>query len=283
MAFINFKRPYQLFSILSLDVVIGAVIGAKLSSQLLCVHPGAWFFLILALSVWIMYTADHLVDAWRLKDHAHTERHLFHNRNFKLLVIIVLGLSVFDFILVLLKLNQLLIYTGLIIFILTASYFGILTLIKSKRNLILQKELIIAFVYTSGIWAGPISMRNFILHNSEIILLSIFFLLAWADVLLFSVMEEPEDRMDQHHTFATNFGLAKSRNFIHFILFVVFGLSVFLIIVSDIEIERQASKLLMLMGFAIVLMNNFPDFFKYNYRYRYIGELIFWFPLLFFL
>lgn len=270
---------YAIFSILSLDVVVGAVIGAAFVSRILGVHPDGWYYLILALSVWILYTADHLVDAWRLKENAHTDRHLFHFRNFNLLVFLIMGLASIDLIIIWLKLPSKIIIVGVFLLFISGAYLGFLSFLKSKRSIFLQKELIIAIVYTSGVWAGPVALRNFILQNHEIILLIVFFLIVLADVLLYSIMEEKEDRLDNHHTFATNFGMKQSQRVLSLLLFLSISICIFLILMSGVNIHLLAAKLFLLMAFVIIILFSFPDFFKQNYSYRYIGELIFWLPV----
>lgn len=47
--------------------------------------PWSWY-VVLPLAVWVIYTGDHLLDAYRLQDQASTPRHRFHHRHFKLLL-----------------------------------------------------------------------------------------------------------------------------------------------------------------------------------------------------
>lgn len=271
---------YQLFSILSIDVVIGTLIGAAFSSRLLGVHPDVWFYVILALSVWILYTADHLVDARRLKEKAHTQRHLFHHTHFKVLTVLVGILAMGDFLLVLMKLSQQIIFAGFILFIITAVYFGALSLLKSRKSILLQKEFIVALVYTAGVWIGPLALRNYKLLNTEILFLIGFFMIVWSVVLLYSAIEYEEDRIDGHQTLATRIGVSSIQRLIYGIVLLVIIAVVYLIITSPVDFERRTAKLFLMMALIVGIMNAFPEFFKYNYRYRYIGEMIFWLPVL---
>jgi len=276
----NTATIYQLFSILSIDVVIGTLIGAAFSSRLLGVHPDVWFYVILALSVWILYTTDHLVDARRLKEKAHTQRHLFHHIHFKVLTRLVGILAMGDFLLVIMKLPVRIIFAGLIIFAFTLLYFGALSVLKSRKSFLVHKEFIVALVYTAGVWIGPLSLRNYKLLDNEILFLIGFFMIVWSVVLLYSAIEFEEDRLDGHQTLATRIGVSPIQRLIYAIVLLVFIAAVYLIIMSLVDFERRTAKLFLMMALIVGMMNAFPEFFKYNYRYRYIGEMIFWLPVL---
>ena len=68
----------RMFNMLSIDVAIGALFSGYFVKIILPFQIHWSYWCILPLSVWIVYTADHLVDALRLKKKSHTKRHLFH-------------------------------------------------------------------------------------------------------------------------------------------------------------------------------------------------------------
>ncbi|NJL13528.1 MAG: hypothetical protein HC913_11335 [Microscillaceae bacterium] len=72
--------------ILSLDVVLGVILMALLGGHI-CHHPVEKVVLAaLGLTVWLIYTLDHLLDAYQIPPPAHTLRHRFHQQYFGLLV-----------------------------------------------------------------------------------------------------------------------------------------------------------------------------------------------------
>ncbi len=231
---------YPLFSTLSLDVVTGAVIGAVFVSQLCGVYPDIWFYSALAVSVWIIYTADHLVDAWRLKQASHTDRHLFHHHHFRVLISLVILLAVIDFVLALTTLHTRIIASGLIIFAVSAVYFAALSLLKIRHTHWLQKEIIVALIYTSGVWVGPLALRGTLLSLHEVVLLIMFIKLVLSVLLLYSAIEVEEDYLDDHHTLATRFGAVICHRVIHALLFLLFGMSIYLMTSGGVEIVKHA-------------------------------------------
>ncbi len=85
----EFSRLYGLLNLLSIDVAIGAVCCALFFGRLLQVDILPYGLITLGLTVWVIYCADHLFDAARLKGRASTRRHQFHQDHFWLLVKIV--------------------------------------------------------------------------------------------------------------------------------------------------------------------------------------------------
>src|SRR6476659_9916470 len=84
------SRYYKLANILSLDVVAGAVICSIFFSQVFNTVIRVSGIISLALSVWIIYTVDHLLDARRITRQASTVRHRFHQKNQKILYSVLL-------------------------------------------------------------------------------------------------------------------------------------------------------------------------------------------------
>ena len=75
---INTKSPQPLYQILSLDVVLGAVSVGVFATQLLQVKANPYWWIILAVAVWVIYTFDHLVDGFKKKGESTIYRHRFH-------------------------------------------------------------------------------------------------------------------------------------------------------------------------------------------------------------
>src|SRR6478752_4226225 len=87
-------RFYRYCNYLSLDVACGAMVCASFFARILHVQLRPYGLASLGLTVWIIYTADHLMDAHKLTREASSQRHRFHQQNFRVLVI-VLGVAAF--------------------------------------------------------------------------------------------------------------------------------------------------------------------------------------------
>jgi hypothetical protein len=103
-------RYYRLLNILSIDIAVGAVICALYFSKIFEVEVRPYGLAALALTVWVIYTADHLRDARNILKRASSERHAFHQSHFGILLVLLICAVVAD---------------GVIIFLLSSSFDGL--------------------------------------------------------------------------------------------------------------------------------------------------------------
>ncbi len=263
---------------LSLDVVTGAVLSALFAARLLSVTPGIAYWIILPVSVWVVYTADHLVDAYRLKDNAHTQRHLFHYRHFKTLTMLVLLFSMLNTILAVFFLDHRIVIFGLVVGGVTALYLLAVHLLGESKRYYLQKELFVAVIYVSGVWGGPWALSGFGTKLHTVVLFFIFFLLAIGDVLIYTIYEYSTDRLDHHPTLFSLVGRKTTLVLFFGIMAMAAIGSIFVIVESPFFLDRAAGKIYLMMGFALLVLVSFPELFRPHNRYRYLGEMVFWLP-----
>jgi len=274
---------WQIFNILSVDVVIGALAGGVMAVRLLHVNPGFAWWIVMPLSVWIIYTVDHLIDGVKLKKNSHTVRHYFHYYYAKRILVAITILGVINFFLILFYLDERIIHfglyagTGTLVYIFAVYQWG------GKKSHLLQKELFVALIYTVGIWGGPAALRNYELNTSGIILTVAFFLTVWIATLVLSVYEVDYDKLDKHNTISVNFGVRKTGFLIYFLTSLAFLTAIFEIITTDDLLMVMAFKIVLIMVMLLILILNFPEKIKRNNIYRILVELVFWLPGLFLL
>ena len=135
---------YTLIRILSLDVVAGALATGAMVTRIMKVSmPWSWW-IVLPMSVWVMYTTDHLMDAYRLKEQAHTPRHLFHHQYFTLLAVIaavslLLCIGVMPWFL-----PVELVVMGVVVGLAAMAHLGLVSWLKDRVAWFLHKELGVA-------------------------------------------------------------------------------------------------------------------------------------------
>ena len=91
---------YRFVNILSIDVALGSVCCAAWFAEILNATLKPYALVSLGLTVWIIYTADHLLDARKIHAPASTERHRYHQENFTLLFYLLLFAVLVDLIFV---------------------------------------------------------------------------------------------------------------------------------------------------------------------------------------
>lgn len=265
-------------NILCLDVVFGAVLSAMYFAIVLSVELSVIYWIVLALSVWIVYTADHLVDAYRLKQSAHTKRHLYIYNHFRTFSLLVLIFTMANLLIVIYLLDKTVLQFGLFIGFIAGCYLFVLLLIKGKKVRLLTKELFVACIYMLGICGVPIGMTGFHLEAHQWLIFTGFSLLVLSDILLLSFYEMEADQLDGHYTLAVHKGKLPVKKMIIVLVSVVILLSGILMIVAKGAVTQYASGILVLMAISILFLLIFESYFRKNNTYRYLSEMVFWLP-----
>lgn len=262
---------------LCLDVAAGALLSGYFAAKMLDVLLPGVYWLVLPLSVWVIYTADHLVDASRLREDAHTRRHLFIYRYKKVffgltgvLMLLNLGLAAWF-------LDRTVLVFGLVIGGLALVYFLFLQRTGAARNKWLGKELAVAVMYTAGLWGVPLLYAEIAILQDNWFIPAGFFMLVLADVLLLSYYERETDTLDGHATLAVAFGNPLARQVILVLCLGAFGLAV-LLFLHAAPIMQFAGIILGSMTLMIQAMILFEPVFRRHEIYRYLAELVFWLP-----
>lgn len=272
--------PAKWFQYLSLDVVIGSLAMGGFACVILQVRPQPLWWFILASSVWIIYTLDHLLDGWKARGSARIERHNFHYNNRRLLLVILLTLSIITAGLSLVFLEKEIIIAALIIVLLSFIYFGIVFFFSKSPGPFLQKEFIIALIYISGIWLGPLFWSAGLPSSEVLLIMAGLFLLAWSEGILAAYFEVDQDLYDGHTSFARLFGRQTTRHFLVILyLLVVIGMLVVLLQSSDL-ILMSGAIIILVMNHLLLICMRYPSYFAKNSRYKWLGELVFWLPAL---
>src|SRR4051812_45818950 len=133
-------RAYRILNLLSLDVAIGAMICAMFFGRLLHVAILPYGFAALGLTVWIIYTADHLRDAKAIRHKATSERHRFHQDHFNVLAMMTAVGAIID-IVVIFFIRKPVFLGGIVLTI----FVGVYLLFQSRVYFL--KEIFVAVLY----------------------------------------------------------------------------------------------------------------------------------------
>jgi len=260
-------RIYRFFNLLSIDVALGAVCSAVFFAGIFNVTIYTQGLLSLGLTVWVVYTTDHLLDARKVIGNASTERHQFHQRYHRILIPCVIVAVLTDTVIVSFIRRPVL--GGGVVLI---AVVGIYLLVQQYTKIF--KEIFVAGMYTIGILLPSIMVTRVPYHAWPWVLLLQFFLLALTNLLLFSWFDHEFDARDKRSSFVTIVGPERTRIIIG-VLFVIMGLLTFF---------SQALKAsLYLLAADSMLLGIFlrPEFFRKVDRFRLLGDAVF-FILLFY-
>lgn len=272
---------YGKFRLLSLDVALGALGGGMMVASYLNVEMNWSWYVILPLAVWAIYTADHLMDAFKLKSEASTARHKFHHDHFNLLMALA-GLAALScVVLALLFLGQLGFYFGLGMGAFVLLHLSLVKVVGERTSPLLVKELGVASIYALGIWGLPILEAGRWQDPSVMLPLLQFFMMAFANLLEFSLFEHDLDEADGQTSFVRALGKPRSLSMVRFVLAIAVAIGVFVLTRSSETAVMRLELLFSIMAGILSALVYRMDWFAQNERYRAWGDGVFLLPFLY--
>lgn len=265
---------YRLINVLSIDIASGAVVSALFFGKLLNVTILPFALVALWLTVWIIYTADHLRDAKTIRHRASSDRHRFHQKHFKTLFVLM-GIAIAADAGLMLFMRTLVFEWGLVLAAVVLVYFII------QRYLKIFKELFIAFLYTCGVLLPSVSVILVpILWYQEVVMIQ-FGLLAFTNLLIFSWFDAEDDLADHQESFATIAG----KSFTSICIWTISVVNVLLGTVLIWTSRFYPEPVIIIIGMNIVLAVLFKafDWVRHHNRYRLIGDAVFLLPVIYLL
>ncbi|MGW8122491.1 hypothetical protein ACV07N_07500 [Roseivirga echinicomitans] len=266
---------------LSLDVTAGAIISSLYVASLFGVTLENSMLIGLSVAIWLIYTIDHLFDAKKGNQVSTNQRHAFHQKYFKLIsgaAIIVFLIGVFN----LYYLPWVTTKLGLILAVLVAIYIGSLHLLKLNKTW--HKEFLAAIIYSFGVFVAPLSL----LEQWDVFVcyvFVVFFFIVITNLLVFPLFEYENDKNGDNQSIVTLYGKA----FVRKLAAAILVINVLLIVCGMIYLNPVmtgarwlcSEYILFMMTMVLALLLMFPSFFQRNSRYRWVGDGIFFFPLIF--
>jgi 4-hydroxybenzoate polyprenyltransferase len=263
------KSIFQYINALSIDVSVGAVCSALFFAEYFRVKILPVGIASLGLTVWIIYSADHLLDAKRIQHPASTFRHRLYQDNFSTLLVVTTVACLIDSVLIFFIRRP--VFVGGIILI------GMVILyLTLNRWWKIPKEIIIALLYVCGVLLPSVAVTPMQIEYWPITLITQFFFTALLNLFIFAWYDRHHDTADQLSSFVLKFGEPKSK----FIISALFGMNLLLTIFSGFE---RGSILVLAMNVILLVLYLKSDFFIKDERFRFIGDVVFILPILMFL
>lgn len=262
---------------LSLIVVAGAVICQRLAGRVADAEPLSWWPTVaLGLAVFLIYTLDRLLDIRSSKPKPQTPRHLFHRQHAPALWTAVAVGSVAGLAFIWL-LPESVVRFGFWLGMGCAAYLGLVFALPQRHQLLLLKEPLVALLYTVGVWGSVWAQRPAIrwVEGAEA---GLFGLIAFQNLLVFGLMESRENR--QAYSLTTYWGDRRSGQIVAWLSGIVVGGALVICFTTYERFAQRTALMLALMSVCLYVMNRKIGFFAKKERYRWLGDLVFWLPLL---
>ncbi len=263
-------RVYRYLAWLSLDVTAGAVVFMHFLSREFEILVHWSEMTALGISVWLIYSIDHILDARAAKEPISPRREFHKQRIHFLLFLNVFVLCIGFWVLAQLT-TDVLIAGGIIAFV----ALGYLVFVRIER-LSGIKEVQIAIGYTGGVSLVPLLYLEKILvwHWMSIVLL---FLIALGNLILFSWFELNQDQKEGFTSLVQTLGTKRTKT----ILEVVFIANILgALIMYQFGGTLTLAIFFLLAGAINFCISKYKNFFEQHDRYRIIGDAVFLLPIL---
>ena len=153
-------KLYHLIHNISLDIVLGALASSCLAARLFNASPGWAWWITLALTVWILYMGDHILDAWKHRKKSKRDLHDFIFRNRKILLWFMAVVGIVDLVIIFNVLDPALLKYALILAVLVFLFYAMRHLFRKNRILFIPGEIFVLVFYLAGTWLGPFITRE---------------------------------------------------------------------------------------------------------------------------
>jgi hypothetical protein len=279
------QRRYapSLFRLLSIDVALAGLGGGVMAVRIVNVSARPAFYLLLPLSVWVVYTLDHLLDAGRFGPSAKTPRHRFHFRHAALLWPMLAVAAILCAVLGITELSWTGVIFGLAVISLCCLHELIIKLAGARASPLLAKEIGVAIIFTAGTWGLPITLR---LSRPgpkwdwPISLLLQYLLLAIVNLIEFSMFEAKIDAQHGQTSFVCGVGRRNAGRIATISLAAQFPIALLALYFYRSSTVWTAEIIYAAMSVGLVAILLFPRRFARREQYRVIGDGVFLLPLL---
>lgn len=263
---------------LSLDVALAALCGLLFATEIVQQPMPWWWFVALLAGIWVVYSLDHLTDAWFLPDRINNPRHLFYRQHKISLIIALVFVGLIAAVLMIAFANYRLLIAGIILVLISALHILLVSTPQLKNRWFVQKEAMVALIYTLGIWFGPLVQKAQTPDITIGLIMLAFAITVWLESTLIALLEIELDKQQQTRSVASNLG---EKNTIRLLLVV--GLIQLLFVLNMIvfgSTHTAAWLIILVMNLALALLFYYRKTLYKNTYYHLAGELIFCLPAL---
>jgi len=271
---LRFSTVYRRIQYLSFDIVLGALASSCFASALFDATPEWTWWITLALTVWILYTGDHLLDAWKHRKNPYRGLHRFIFRNRRNLIWFTGVVTVLDLLLVFNLMDTAYLKYGLILAGLVLLFYAFRHLFRRNTIGFIPGELFVLLLYMAGTWLGPYVSRSEPVHSTHMLIALMFGLVLLMNLGIISLYDIHIDSRMGIVTLAQTLGQSITRN-----LLIGAGMAVYLLSILELMVfgtDRLFKLPLILSAMATLLMMVLlmPSYFRKNDYYRWTADAV---------
>jgi len=267
-------KIYRYLHFLSLDIVIGALATSCLAARLFASDPGWVWYIILALTVWLLYTGDHMLDAWKHRKKIERELHYFMMKNRKTLVWSMGLVATVNILLIFNLLDHGLMKYALVLAGLVLLFYAMRHVFKKNRFLSIPGEVFVLLIYMAGTWLGPAVALEGSFEAGHGMIALIFVGVLLMNLGVISLYDMKLDSRMGITSLANLLGIKRTKNLLLGTALSIYLISLLQFLVSEMDRFSQYALILSGMTTIMLLVVYYPSRFRKNDYFRLAADAV---------
>lgn len=267
-------KIYRYFHYLGLDIVLGALASSCFAARLFESSPGVIWWITLALTVWLLYTGDHMLDAWKQRKKLQREMHYFLLKHRRWVIYSLGVVALVDFMLVINLLDKELLKYALILAGGVLLFYAMRHIFRKNRFLFLPGEIFVLLLYLGGTWLGPVASAEGGFETSQGLVALIFTGVLLMNLGVISLYDIQLDSRMGISSLANVLGKKSTKNLLMGTAIGIFLLSALQFLVFEADRYTQFALILCGMATILLLVLYLPSRFRKNDFYRWTADAV---------
>jgi len=267
-------KIYRYLHFLSIDIVLGTLASSCFAAKLFGSNPGTIWWITLALTVWLLYTGDHMLDALRHRKKVEREMHYFMLKHRKLVIYSLGVVAVVNFILIINLLDKELFKYALVLAGLVLLFYAMRHVFRKNRILQIPGEFFVMLLYMAGTWLGPVVAYegNFEAGHGMVALIFLGVLLMNLGVI--SLYDIKLDSRMGIASLANLLGIKATKNLLLGTAIAIYLVSLLQFLVFEMNHFSKYALILTGMGTILLLVLYYPSRFRKNDYFRLAADAV---------
>lgn len=267
-------KIYRTLHFLSLDIVLGALATSFFGSRLFASDPGLIWYITLALTVWLLYTGDHILDAFKHRKKIERELHYFMMKNRKTLVWSMGVVAVVNMLLIFNLLDQELMKYALFLAGLVLLFYAMRHVFRKNRLLSIPGEVFVLLLYLAGTWLGPAVAMEGGFEAGQGMIALIFMGVLLLNLGVISLYDMKLDSRMGISSLANLLGTKRTKNLLLGTAISIYLICLLQFMVSDMDRYSQYALILSGMTTILLLVVYYPSRFRKNDYFRLTADAV---------
>lgn len=267
-------KIYRYLHFLSIDIVLGALASSCFAAKLFGSNPGTIWWITLALTVWLLYTGNHMLDALRNKKKVERELHYFMLKHRKLLIYSLGVVAVVNFVLIINLLDRELFKYALILAGLVLLFYAMRHVLRKNRILQVPGEFFVMLLYMAGTWLGPAVALEASFEAGHGMIALIFLGILLMNLGVISLYDIKLDSRMGIASLANLLGIKRTRNLLLGTAIAIYLVSILQFLVFEMDRYSQYALILTGMCTILLLVLYYPSRFRKNDYFRLAADAV---------